>query len=430
MFPERELIAAVLPREPRVSPMRIAILTNEYPPHIYGGAGVHVEYLTRELIRAERANHTVQVLCFGDQHERAGSLSVDGVTAGTTISTTDPRHGKFFDTMLRDLQMAGALDEVDIVHCHTWYTHFAGCLVKQLTGAKLVLTTHSLEPHRPWKVEQLGTAYNASSWIERTAYQNADGVIAVSQSMRDDVHNLYGVPNDKIRVIHNGIDLNQYRPTPNPAVLAEARNPRRPPLHPVRRSHHPAKGDHPSGRGHPVPRTRHPGRPVRRAPDTPEIGREMAEHVEQARMKTQNPIVWIPEILPKDEIISIYTDASIFVCPSVYEPFGIINLEAMACGTAVVAVGRRRYQGGRRTRTHRPSRSLRGQEARPISSRSTPNASAATSRKRSIDSWPTRKNSDSWAGTPANGSSITLAGPASPGSRSIFTGTSPRVKTP
>ena len=113
---------------------------------------------------------------------------------------------------------------MDVVHCHTWYTHLAGCLVKQLTGARLVLTTHSLEPHRPWKVEQLGTAYQASSWVEQTAYQNADGVIAVSESMREDVHRLYGVPLEKIRVIHNGIDLDQYRPTPDPAVLARTRS--------------------------------------------------------------------------------------------------------------------------------------------------------------------------------------------------------------
>ncbi len=317
--------------------MRIAILTNEYPPNIYGGAGVHVEYLTRELIRAERTNHTVQVLCFGEQHERSSSLVVDGVTAETSITTRDPRHAKFFDTMLRDLRMAGALEDVDVVHCHTWYTHFAGCLVKQLTGAKLVLTTHSLEPHRPWKVEQLGTAYNASSWIERTAYQNADGVIAVSQSMREDVHDLYGVPHDKLRVIHNGIDLNQYRPTPDPEVLKK----------------HGIRTDQPyilfvgritrqKGIIHLVEAIKHltPGVQVvlcAGAPDTPEIGREMAEHVEVAQRRTENRIVWIPQILPKEEIIPIYTGASIFVCPSVYEPFGIINLEAMACGTAVVA---------------------------------------------------------------------------------------------
>ncbi len=317
--------------------MRIAILTNEYPPRIYGGAGVHVEYLTRELARVEDGNHQLDILCFGDQRSSVGNVTVRGVRPDCVLPTQDPRHAKFQDTMLRNLEMAGLLKDVDVVHCHTWYAHLAGCLVKQLTGARLVLTTHSLEPHRPWKVEQLGTAYHASSWVERTAYENADGVIAVSASMRDDVHQLYGVPRDKIRVIHNGIDLNQYRPTPNPAVLAK-------------------HGIDPG-----IPFVLFVGRITRQkgiihlvdairsiragvqvvlcagAPDTPEIGREMAERVEGARRAGGHPIVWIPEMLPKDEIITLYTHASLFACPSVYEPFGIINLEAMACGTPVVA---------------------------------------------------------------------------------------------
>jgi len=142
--------------------MRIAILTNEYPPHVYGGAGVHVEYLTRELAALDDGAHTVRVLCFGDQHERGPSLEVDGVRAPVDLPAGDPRHGKFFQTLLQNLVMSGTLEGADIVHCHTWYAHFAGCLVKQLHGIPLVLTTHSLEPHRPWKVEQLGTAYHAS----------------------------------------------------------------------------------------------------------------------------------------------------------------------------------------------------------------------------------------------------------------------------
>jgi alpha-maltose-1-phosphate synthase len=317
--------------------MRIAILTNEYPPNIYGGAGVHVEYLTRELARVEDGNHSIEILCFGNQQVREGNLTVRGVKPVGSLPVQDPRHAKFQDTMLRNLEMAGMLKDVDVVHCHTWYTHLAGCLVKQLTGARLVLTTHSLEPHRPWKVEQLGSAYNASSWVERTAYENADGVIAVSASMRDDVHSLYGVPREQIRVIHNGIDLNQYRPRPDPSVLVKY-------------------GIDPS-----TPFVLFVGRITRQkgiihlvegiksiregvqvvlcagAPDTPEIGREMAERVERARLESADPIVWIPEIVPKDEIIALYTHASLFVCPSVYEPFGIINLEAMACGTPVVA---------------------------------------------------------------------------------------------
>ena len=147
--------------------MRIAILTNEYPPHIYGGAGVHVEYLTRELARVEGGRHQVEVLCFGDQAIDEGNLTSGASGPDFALPAQDPRHAKFLDTMLRDLVMAGMLEDVDVVHCHTWYTHLAGCLVKQLTGARLVLTTHSLEPHRPWKVEQLGTAYRASSWVEK-----------------------------------------------------------------------------------------------------------------------------------------------------------------------------------------------------------------------------------------------------------------------
>ncbi len=199
--------------------MRIAILTNEYPPHIYGGAGVHVEYLTRELAKLDDGRHSIEVLCFGDQDVREGNLTVRGVDPKFPLPASDPRHEKFLGTMLKDLVMAGMLSGVDIVHCHTWYSQFAGCLAKQLTGGKLVLTTHSLEPHRPWKVEQLGTAYRASSWVERTAYENADGVVAVSEAMREDVHMLYGVPYKKVRVIHNGIDLDQYRPTTDPSVL-------------------------------------------------------------------------------------------------------------------------------------------------------------------------------------------------------------------
>jgi glycogen synthase len=317
--------------------MKIAILTNEYPPHIYGGAGVHVEYLTQALTRVEPGHHTVQVLCFGDQSINEGNLTVRGIEPNCPLPFLDPRHKKFKDTMLRNLIMAGMLEDVDVVHCHTWYSHLAGCLVKQLAGAKLVLTTHSLEPHRPWKREQLGTAYDASTWVERTAYQNADGVVAVSESMREDVHELYGVPFENIRVIHNGIDLDQYTPTHDPAVLDRYGIDRNRPfvlfVGRITRQ---------KGIIHLVDSIKHLRSEVQvvlcaGAPDTEEIGREMAEHVEHAQLEAKCPILWIPKVLPKEDIIALYSQAALFVCPSVYEPFGIINLEAMACGTPVVA---------------------------------------------------------------------------------------------
>jgi glycogen synthase len=317
--------------------MNIVILTREYPPYIYGGAGVHVEYLTRELVHLDDRKHTVKVLCFGDQKAQADNLTVEGIDTDFKPPFQDPRHRGFLDFMVRDMVMAGSVATADIVHCHTWYTHLAGCLLKHLVGARLVLTTHSLEPHRPWKVEQLGAAYHASSWVEKTAYQNADGVIAVSESMKRDVHELYGVPPDKIRVIHNGIDLNQYRPTPNPGVLASYHiNPDQPFILFVGRI------TRQKGIIHLVNALKYLRPGVQAvlcagAPDTEVIGREMAEKVGQARAESQNDIIWIPEIVPKDDLISLYTHATIFVCPSVYEPFGIINLEAMACETPVVA---------------------------------------------------------------------------------------------
>lgn len=317
--------------------MRIGILTNEYPPNVYGGAGVHVEYLTRELALLDNGRHTVQVVCFGSQAEDRGSLHVRGVKPPIELPAHDPRHTRLFGTLLQDLLMSGTLPAVDIVHCHTWYSHFAGCLVKQLQGVPLVLTTHSLEPHRPWKVEQLGTAYHASSWIERTAYENADGVVAVSKSMKRDVHELYEVPHDRIRVIHNGIDLRQYRPTPDGDVLRQyGIDPNTPFLLFVGRI------TRQKGIIHLVNAIKyiHPGAQIvlcAGAPDTPEIGVEMAQAVDRARADSPHHLVWIQEMLPKEKVIALYTHAAIFVCPSVYEPFGIINLEAMACETPVVA---------------------------------------------------------------------------------------------
>jgi len=317
--------------------MKIAILTNEYPPNVYGGAGVHVEYLTGELIKAEGGRHFVKVLCFGDQKEERSNLSVKGVNPDYKFSAKDPRHNKFLDTMFRDIIMAGELEGVDVVHCHTWYSHFAGLLARELLRVPLVLTTHSLEPHRPWKAEQLGSAYYGSSWIERTAYQNADGVIAVSGSMKNDVGNLYGVPSEKIRVIHNGIDLDEFKPAPDAGVLDKYKIDRKTPyvlfVGRITRQ---------KGIIHLVNAVKYvnPGHQVvlcAGAPDTREIGEEMKENVEKAVKVSKNKIIWISDMVPKNDLIALYSQASVFVCPSVYEPFGIINLEAMACRVPVVA---------------------------------------------------------------------------------------------
>jgi alpha-maltose-1-phosphate synthase len=315
--------------------MKIAILSNEYPPYVYGGAGVHVEYLSRELANLSDRN-SVKVLCFGDQEEHS-SVQVRGITPPVKLPSHDSRIDKISDPLLRDLMMAITLKDVDIVHCHTWYTHFAGCLAKQLLEVPLVLTTHSLEPHRPWKLEQLGPAYRVSSWLEKTAYENADGVIAVSRAMREDVHDLYGVPMDRIRVIHNGIDLDQYENNPDLSILDARGIDRDEPfilfVGRITRQ---------KGIIHLINAIQYlkPGIQIvlcAGAPDTEEIGREMEEKVRLARTRTSNRIVWIPEFVSKEEAIGLYSLASVFVCPSVYEPFGIINLEAMACRTPVVA---------------------------------------------------------------------------------------------
>ena len=313
--------------------MNITILTNEYPPNIYGGAGIHVKYLVRELARY----NPVQVYAFGEQEQATDSLRVQGVSDVGAPEGTDPRFNRFFGTLQRNLAMAAAAETTDIVHCHTWYSHWAGCLVKQLTGAKLLLTTHSLEPHRPWKVEQLGRAYHASSWIEKTAYQAADAVIAVSPQMKEDVVSLYGIDPDIVHVIPNGIDLNEYRPKYDDAVLHKyGVDPDLPYALFVGRV------TRQKGIIHLLHAIAHlrPGTQVvlaAGAPDTPEIEAEMIQKVTELKNTGSHNVIWIREMMPRPELVVLYSHAQVFVCPSVYEPFGIINLEAMACETAVVA---------------------------------------------------------------------------------------------
>jgi starch synthase len=317
--------------------MKITLLTNEYPPHVYGGAGVHVDYLSRELLALEEGKHAIQILCFGDQKEDSAHKTIKGIPSLSHVPLQDFRHEKLLDTLLRNILMVGSSKETDIVHCHTWYTYLAGCFIKQLFHIPLVITTHSLEPDRPWKEEQLGTAYRASTWLEQTAFQNVDGVIAVSQSMKRSVYDLYHVPMEKIRLIPNGIDVDQYRPTPNPSLLASYQiNPDKPFLLFVGRI------TRQKGILHLVHVIKYLSPQIQVVfcagpPDTEEIGREMEERVQEARAQTRNEIVWIRQWIPRTQLITLYTHASLFVCPSVYEPFGIVNLEAMACGTPVVA---------------------------------------------------------------------------------------------
>ncbi len=317
--------------------MRIAILSNEYPPNVYGGAGVHVEYLTQNLALLDNHAHQIDVYCFGHQQEKTGNIHVSGIDPKISPPFQHKKHKRFMETILKDIFMIGAVPEADVLHCHTWYSHLAGLILKQLTGAPLVLSTHSLEPHRPWKAEQLGTGYNGSSWIEKTAYQNADGVIAVSEAMKEDVIELYQVSPEKTQVIHNGIDLNQYKKVDNPQLVSSyGIDPNKPFVLFVGRI------TRQKGIIHLVNAIKYIEPKVQivlcaGAPDTEEIGEEMKERVEKAREDSEHKIIWIPKMLSKEDVITLYSHASIFVCPSVYEPFGIINLEAMACHTPVVA---------------------------------------------------------------------------------------------
>jgi starch synthase len=317
--------------------MRIAVLTNEYPPHIYGGAGVHVQYLTSELAALDGGRHQIDVLCFGEQKETNVNIRVQGIQVDFPFPFQEPRNKKLLDTIFRNVLMTGTLKEVDLIHCHTWYTHLAGCLLKQLLGKPLVLTTHSLEPHRPWKEEQLGSGYRVSTWMEKTAYGNADGVIAVSRSMQKDVQELYGVAADKVRIIYNGIDLEKYQPTFRTEVLRRyGINPEKPYILFVGRI------THQKGIMHLLRAAKYLQDGVQVVlcatdPDTEELGLEVDRRIEELKAKEGREIIHVSSFVPLEDIVPLYSHAAIFVCPSIYDPFGIINLEAMACGTPVVA---------------------------------------------------------------------------------------------
>jgi starch synthase len=317
-----------------VAEIRKAMLfTNEYPPNVYGGAGVHVEYLSRALAR----RIAVEVRCFGDQRIDGPNLTVRGYPqwAGAR-ENTDPRFAGALDAFHRSLAMAKDTLDADVVHCHTWYTDMGGLLAGKLWGVPYVLSIHSLEPLRPWKVEQLGNAYHLSSWMERTAIEQADAVIAVSKETRDDVLRLFEVDPARVHVIHNGIDPDEYRPSgATDALVRNGIDPATPYVLFVGRI------TRQKGIIHLVDAIPEidPGLQIvlaAGAPDTPEIGHEMAARV--AEVSARRPgVIWIREMLPRADVIQLYEHAAVFCCPSVYEPFGIINLEAMACETAVVA---------------------------------------------------------------------------------------------
>ncbi len=317
--------------------MNILLLTNEYPPHIYGGAGVHVDHLVRELAGTDGGRHRIQVICFGDQTGDDPRVSLTSVGSSKALADMALRHPKIMDTLYRNVVMAGLAEEADIVHCHTWYTHLAGCLIKQLLQIPMVVTTHSLEPQRPWKKEQLQNGYYAADWLERTALVNADRIVAVSEAMRDAVMTLYGVAAEKVPVIHNGIDPEIYRKTANvPLIQSYGIDPETPFVLFVGRM------TRQKGIIHLLNALYHLPSAVQivlcaGAADTPEIAREIDAAVAAVRAGTAHQVVWIREMVPVERLIVLYSHAAVFVCPSVYEPFGIINLEAMACNTPVVA---------------------------------------------------------------------------------------------
>ena len=313
--------------------MKALFYTREFPPYVYGGAGVHVEYLAAELAKLME----VDVRCFGDQDEDSSNLTVKGYPDDKPVfKGADDKLKSVFKTLSTCIDMNAVPVDADVVHCHTWYAHFAGIVAKLCYGTPLVITTHSLEPLRPWKREQLGRGYDASSWVEKTAIEMADALIAVSQETKEDVMKYFNVDENKIHVIYNGINLQEYVITSEtstldtygidktkPYVLFVGRITRQ------------------KGIIHLVNAIKYidPDTQIvlcAGAPDTPEIAKEMTDSVNEVK-KTRKNVIWIDKMVTKKEVIQLYSHADVFCCPSIYEPFGIINIEAMACETAVVA---------------------------------------------------------------------------------------------
>jgi glycogen synthase len=308
--------------------MKALMLTREYPPHIYGGAGVVVDQLTRALSR----RMGVEVRCFGERGPSADGIVVRGYTSWERLraGADGPRFAPSLETLSIALAMARDPVDADVVHAHTWYADMAGLWIRTLHRIPLLVTLHSMEPLRPWKADQLGSGYLLSSWIEKTAVEGADRVIAVSRGMRADILRYFTVDPDRVVVIHNGIDPARFRRTERRDAL-ERRGVRSPYVLFVGRI------TDQKGIFHLLEAA--PSLPAgvqlvlcASAPDTPEIEARLRRAV------SEHPnVLWLGEMVPVDEVIQLYSHAAVFVCPSVYEPFGLINLEAMACGTPVVA---------------------------------------------------------------------------------------------
>jgi starch synthase len=312
--------------------VKALFLTNEYPPYVYGGAGVHVDYLSRELAKTM----PIEVRCFGDQKSEKGNLRVIGFDLDASGFTCPKPLRSVFGAIHRCTAFNTAEIDADLVHCHTWYSHFGGILAKMNYGIPLVITVHSLEPLRPWKREQLGGGYDFSVWLEKTALEMADAVIAVSGETKRDLERLFKIRPERLHVIHNGIDLEEYRKLDSTASLNKhGIDPSQPFVLFVGRI------TRQKGIVHFVRAIEYmdPGFQIvlcAGAPDTPEIGAEMKEAVETMKAKRAG-VIWIDEMVDKATVRELYSNAAVFCCPSIYEPFGIINLEAMACETAVVA---------------------------------------------------------------------------------------------
>ena len=312
--------------------MKVLFLTNEYPPHIYGGAGVHVGYLSRELAKTI----DVDVRCFGDQNLKEGRLKVTGFELDTSSFTCPKPLQSVFGALRRCVDFNTTNIDADLVHCHTWYSHFGGIAAKLNYGIPLVITTHSLEPLRPWKREQLAGGYDFSVWVEKTALEMANAIIAVSAETKRDIERLFDVDPARVHVIHNGIDLEEYRRVDaTDALVRDGIDPKNPYLLFVGRITR-QKGIIHLVRAIPFMDPDFPIVLCAGAPDTPEIAQEMKDALTAAQKKRGN-IFWIEEMLDRRAVIELYSHAAVFCCPSIYEPFGIINLEAMAGETAVVA---------------------------------------------------------------------------------------------